>query len=131
MQIANIQEFVEGLRNGYKTRIGSNGISVSGGQRQRILIARAIYKNPDYLFFDEATSALDALNEKTIVEQLNTIYKGKTVLIIAHRLSTVKNADNIVVLHNGKIVEQGNHEQLLAQRGAYFSLVKNQLELGA
>jgi ATP-binding cassette subfamily B protein len=129
--VANIREFITGLPLGYSTKIGQEGLGLSTGQQQRLLIARAVYKNPDYLFFDEATSALDALNEKTIVEQLNTIYKGKTVLIIAHRLSTVKNADNIVVLHNGKIVEQGNHEQLLAQRGAYFSLVKNQLELGA
>lgn len=131
VKVANIREFITGLPLGYSTKIGQEGLGLSTGQQQRLLIARAVYKNPDYLFFDEATSALDALNEKTIVEQLNTIYKGKTVLIIAHRLSTVKNADNIVVLHNGKIVEQGNHEQLLAQRGAYFSLVKNQLELGA
>lgn len=131
VKVANIKDFIAGLPLGYSTKIGQEGLGLSTGQQQRLLIARAVYKNPDYLFFDEATSALDALNEKTIVDQLQSIYKGKTVLIIAHRLSTVKNADNIVVLHQGKIIEQGNHEELLARRGAYFSLVKNQLELGA
>jgi ATP-binding cassette subfamily B protein len=114
----------------YKTKIGVSGIGISSGQRQRILIARAIYKNPDYIFLDEATSALDAENEKVIHDNLQTLFKGKTVVIIAHRLSTVKNADQIVVLENGQIVETGNHEALTKQKGKYFELVKNQLELG-
>lgn len=129
--IANIKEHIESLPLGYNTKIGMEGIGLSTGQKQRILIARAVYKNPDYLFFDEATSALDANNEKVIMNNLNEFFKGKTVLIIAHRLSTVKNADQIIVLDKGKIVELGNHTELTAKRGVYYELVKNQLELGS
>lgn len=128
---ANIHEEIEHLPQGYQTKIGQEGISLSGGQTQRILIARAIYKNPDYLFFDEATSALDANNEKKIQENLQYFFKGKTVVIIAHRLSTVKNADQIIVLEKGKVVEQGDHTYLTNKRGYYYELVKNQLELGS
>ncbi|MDC7997402.1 peptidase domain-containing ABC transporter [Gilvibacter sediminis] len=129
--VANITEFVEELPKRFDTEIGMEGIGLSTGQKQRILIARAVYKNPDYLFFDEATSALDTNNEKTIMENLNRFFENKTVVVIAHRLSTVKNADNIVVLDQGKIIEQGTHKQLVAQRKNYYELVKNQLELGA
>jgi ATP-binding cassette subfamily B protein len=104
-------------------------MGISGGQKQRILIARAVYKNPEFLFFDEATSALDAKNEKIIMENLNEFFKGKTTVIIAHRLSTVQNADQIVVLEGGKIVELGNHQTLIDKQGVYFNLVKNQLQL--
>lgn len=128
--IANIKEHIESLPLGYNTKIGMEGIGLSTGQKQRILIARAVYKNPDYLFFDEATSALDANNEKIIMNNLNQFFQGKTVLIIAHRLSTVKSADQIIVLDKGKIVEFGNHTELTAKRGSYYELVKNQLELG-
>jgi ATP-binding cassette subfamily B protein len=130
VQIANIESFVEALPLGYNTRIGSSGMGLSGGQKQRILIARAIYKNPAYLFFDEATSALDATNESEIMGKLNLFFEKRTVVIVAHRLSTVKNADNIIVLENGSIIEQGNHIELVEKRGAYYQLVKNQLELG-
>ena len=102
----------------------------SQGQRQRILIARAVYKNPEYIFFDEATNALDANNEKVIMENLENFFKGRTVIVVAHRLSTVKNADNIIVLDKGRIIEQGTHESLSRNRGEYYQLVKNQLELG-
>ena len=131
VQIANIKEFIESIPLKYKTKIGAAGNGLSGGQKQRILIARAVYKNPQYIFFDEATSALDAENEKVIHDNLQAFFKGKTVLIIAHRLSTVKNADQIVVLKNGKIVEQGSHERLVANKSEYFNLVKNQLDLGS
>jgi len=127
---ANIKEYIEQLPLGYTTKIGASGIGLSGGQKQRILIARSIYKNPNYLFFDEATSNLDANNEKLIMDNLNKFFKGKTVLVIAHRLSTVKNAGQIIVLENGSIAEVGNHESLTKLRGKYFELVKNQLELG-
>lgn len=130
IRLANIEDYIEGLPLGLNTKIGIEGVGLSTGQKQRILIARAIYKDPDYLFFDEATSALDANNEKIIMENLNTFIKGKTAVIIAHRLSTVKNADQIVVLEQGKIVEQGTHDELVMQRANYFHLVKNQLELG-
>ncbi len=129
-RIANIADYVESLPLGYNTMIGQDGQGLSQGQRQRILIARAVYKDPQFLFFDEATNALDANNERSIVENLNQFYKGKTVVIVAHRLSTIKNADNIVVLEHGKIAEQGNHAELTALKGRYFELVKNQLELG-
>lgn len=132
VKIANIEEMIESFPTGYNTRIGptgTSGITLSGGQIQRTLIARAVYKNPQYLFFDEATSALDANNEKIIMENLNQFFSGKTVVVIAHRLSTVKNADNIVVLDKGKIIEQGTHTDLIKIKGAYFELVKNQLEL--
>ncbi|MDR1654014.1 MAG: peptidase domain-containing ABC transporter [Prevotellaceae bacterium] len=130
-QIAHIDEFIKSMPMGFNTKIGNAGLQLSGGQTQRILIARAVYKNPQYIFLDEATSALDAENEKKIHDSLQTFFKGKTVLIIAHRLSTVKNADNIIVLKNGLIAEQGTHARLVAQQGEYFKLVKNQLELGA
>jgi len=128
--VANIKEHIESLPLGYNTKIGMDGIGLSTGQKQRILIARSVYKNPDYLFFDEATSALDATNEKIIMNNLDQFFEGKTVVVIAHRLSTVKNADQIIVLEKGKIVELGNHTELTALRGSYFELVKNQLELG-
>jgi ATP-binding cassette subfamily B protein len=131
VQIAHLEEFIESLPLKFNTKIGAAGNGISGGQRQRILIARAVYKNPHYIFFDEATSALDAENEKKIHDRLQTFFKGKTVLIIAHRLSTVKNADQIIVLKNGQIAEQGTHAQLVERKGEYFNLVKNQLELGA
>ena len=110
--------------------IGQDGQGISQGQRQRILIARVVYKNPMFVFLDEATNALDANNERTIIENLTNFYKGKTVVVVAHRLSTVRNADNIVVLDKGKIVEVGTHKTLTERRGKYFALVKNQLELG-
>jgi ATP-binding cassette subfamily B protein len=115
---------------GYNTKIGQDGQGVSQGQRQRILIARAVYKNPDFLFFDEATNALDANNERAIVENLSAFYRDKTVIVVAHRLSTVKNADQIVVLDEGKIAEIGSHEELTRKKGKYYELVRNQLELG-
>ncbi|MDR6763872.1 ATP-binding cassette subfamily B protein [Flavobacterium sp. 2755] len=130
VKTANIKEFIEALPLKYNTKIGASGNGISGGQKQRILIARAVYKNPHYIFFDEATSALDAENEKIIHDNLQEFFKGKTVVIIAHRLSTVKNADNIIVLKNGEIVEQGNHSKLVYNKADYFNLVKNQLELG-
>jgi len=130
VKIANIESFIEDLPSGYNTKIGSSGVNVSGGQKQRILIARAVYKNPEYIYFDEATSALDANNEKVIMENLQEFYKGRTVVVVAHRLSTVKNADQIIVLDRGTIIEKGTHEALTAKRGAYYTLVKNQLELG-
>ena len=130
VKIANIEEFIKSLPLGYNTKIGASGNGISGGQKQRILIARAVYKNPHYIFFDEATSALDAENEKIIHDNLQQFFKGKTVLIIAHRLSTVKNADQIIVLKNGEIAEIGNHQQLVQNKADYFNLVKNQLELG-
>ncbi|WP_269517554.1 peptidase domain-containing ABC transporter [Alteromonas sp. BMJM2] len=127
---ANILEEVDRFPQGIQTKIGQEGLGLSGGQKQRILIARAVYKNPEYLFFDEATSALDANNEKAIHANLETFFSGKTVVVIAHRLSTVKNADQILVLDKGKIVERGNHLQLTDKKGYYFNLVRNQLELG-
>ncbi|MFK7002074.1 peptidase domain-containing ABC transporter [Flavobacterium oreochromis] len=130
VKIANIEEFIKSLPLGYNTKIGASGNGISGGQKQRILIARAVYKNPHYIFFDEATSALDAENEKIIHDNLQQFFKGKTVLIIAHRLSTVKNADQIIVLKNGEIAEIGNHRQLVQNKADYYNLVKNQLELG-
>lgn len=130
VKIANIQEFIEHLPLGYNTIVGARGNGVSQGQRQRLLIARAVYKNPDYLFFDEATNALDAKNEKVIMENMNTFFEGRTVVVVAHRLSTVKNADQIVVLEKGELIERGTHEELVNKRGSYYSLVKNQLELG-
>ena len=129
-EIACIHNYVMELPLKYNTKIGRDGVGLSQGQKQRILIARAVYKNPDYIFLDEATNSLDANNERMIVEHLDEFYKGKTVVIVAHRLSTVKNADQIVVLDKGKVVEIGNHETLTAKRGAYYNLVKNQLELG-
>lgn len=129
VETANIREFIEALPLSYHTKIGADGMGLSGGQKQRLFIARAVYKNPDFLFFDEATSALDANNERIIMENLDTFFKGRTVVVIAHRLSTVKNADQIVVMHQGEVIEIGNHNDLLEQRGSYYNLVKNQLEL--
>ena len=129
-EIACIKDYVMALPLKFNTKIGRDGVGLSQGQKQRILIARAVYKNPDYIFLDEATNSLDANNERSIVENLDKFYKGKTVVIVAHRLSTVKNADQIVVIDQGKVVEVGNHESLTAKRGAYYNLVKNQLELG-
>ena len=131
MKIANIRGFVESLPLGFNTKIGANGHGLSGGQKQRLLIARVIYKNPDIVIFDEATNSLDAANEKAIVENLNDFFKGKTVITVAHRLSTVKNADKIIVLDGGKIIEIGDHNSLIASKGTYYNLIKNQLELGA
>ncbi len=130
IKLANIEDFVEKLPLKLKTVIGSEGIGISHGQRQRILIARVIYKNPDYLFFDEATNSLDAENEKIIVKHIDTYFKNKTKIIVAHRLSTVKNADQIIVLDKGEIIENGNHESLIKKKGKYFKLIQNQLELG-
>ncbi|WP_289058379.1 peptidase domain-containing ABC transporter [uncultured Flavobacterium sp.] len=130
VRIASIEDFIESLPLKYNTKIGASGNGISGGQKQRILIARAVYKNPHYIFFDEATSALDAENEKIIHDNLQEFFKDKTVVIIAHRLSTVKSADNIVVLKDGEIVEKGSHSELVYNKGGYFNLVKNQLELG-
>lgn len=129
-EIACIKDYVMALPLKFNTKIGRDGVGLSQGQKQRILIARAVYKNPDYIFLDEATNSLDANNERSIVENLDKFYKGKTVVIVAHRLSTVKNADQIVVIDHGKVVEIGNHESLTTKRGAYYNLVKNQLELG-
>lgn len=129
-KVANIHDFIMKLPLEYNTIIGSEGQNLSQGQRQRILIARAVYKNPDFIFFDEATNSLDANNEKIIVENLQNFYQGKTVVIVAHRLSTVKEADQIIVLDNGKIAEIGTHLTLTNNRGTYYNLVKNQLELG-
>lgn len=127
--VANIKSFIESMPLGYNTKIGTEGIGMSTGQKQRLLIARAVYKNPEMLFFDEATSALDANNEKEIIEKLDNFFKGKTVVIIAHRLSTVMNADQIVVLDKGKIIEKGNHNELIKLKGNYYELVKNQLQI--
>ena len=130
VKTANLENFILDLPLQLNTLIGNDGHGISGGQKQRILIARAVYKNPEFIFFDEATSALDAENEKIVHNNLQEFFRGKTVVIVAHRLSTVKNADNIVVLKNGKIAEQGNHIQLTKSRADYYNLVKNQLELG-
>ena len=129
-ETACIRDFIESLPLKYNTKIGMEGNGLSQGQKQRLLIARAVYKNPDFLFFDEATNALDANNERAIMENLNTFYRGKTVVVVAHRLSTVQNADRIVVLDHGKVAEEGTHRELTARKGAYYTLVKNQLELG-
>ncbi|MCB9033547.1 MAG: peptidase domain-containing ABC transporter [Chitinophagales bacterium] len=129
-KIANILDFIESLPLGFNTKIGGTGLGVSIGQKQRILIARAVYKNPQFLFFDEATSALDANNEKEITNNLEAFFKDKTVVIVAHRLSTVKNADQIIVLDNGTVVEQGTHQELIRNKSHYYNLISNQLELG-
>jgi ATP-binding cassette subfamily B protein len=131
IELANLEDFIESLPLGYDTEIGADGQGLSTGQKQRILIARAAYKNAPVVIFDEATNALDANNEKVIMNNLNEFLQGKTAVIVAHRLSTVKNADNIIVLNNSKIVEQGKHSELITQKGYYYELIKNQLELGA
>lgn len=130
VEIANIKDFIEELPLSYNTKIGNEGMGVSGGQKQRLFIARAVYKSPQYIFFDEATSSLDANNEKVIMENLELFFQGKTAVVIAHRLSTVKHADKIIVLDKGRVVEEGNHIELVASKGEYYKLVKNQLELG-
>ena len=129
-RIANIHDYIMSLPLKYNTLIGRDGVGLSQGQKQRILIARAVYKQPSFIFLDEATNALDAKNERAIVENLDQFYKGRTVVVVAHRLSTVKNAGQIVVLDSGKVVETGNHASLIEKQGAYYNLVKNQLELG-
>jgi len=127
---ANILSFIESLPLGFYTKLGAEGHGLSGGQRQRIAIARAVYRDPEFIFFDEATNSLDANNEKTILENLHRFFRNKTVIVVAHRLSTVKNADKIVVLDKGEIIEEGTHSELTKNKGKYFELVKNQLELG-
>ena len=129
MEIANIKDYVEELPLGYNTKIGMEGVGISTGQKQRLLIARAVYKDPKIIFFDEATSALDAKNERIIMENLNRFFKNRTAVVIAHRLSTVKNANQIVVLDKGRIIEKGTHSELVKLKGSYYTLVKNQLEL--
>ena len=129
-RIANIHDYVMSLPLKYNTLIGRDGVGLSQGQKQRILIARAVYKNPEFIFLDEATNSLDAKNERAIVENLEKFYRGRTVVVVAHRLSTVRNADQIIVLDDGKVVETGNHASLTEQKGVYYNLVKNQLELG-
>ncbi|MBP7274044.1 MAG: peptidase domain-containing ABC transporter, partial [Saprospiraceae bacterium] len=131
VKVANIQSFIDALPLGFNTKIGQEGVGLSQGQRQRLLIARAIYKQPDVIFFDEATNALDSFNEMIVMDNLTQFFTQKTVVIVAHRLSTVKNADNIIVLERGELIEQGTHNELIALKGAYYYLVKNQLELGA
>ena len=130
VKMANVKDFIESLPVGYNTKVGSGGQSLSGGEKQRILIARAVYKQPEFLFIDEGTSSLDAENEKMIIDNLQEFFKGRTVVVVAHRLSTVRHADQIVVLDQGKIVELGRHDELIMKKGSYYNLVKNQLELG-
>ena len=129
VKVANIQSFIEELPLSYNTKIGAEGSGISQGQKQRMLIARAVYKNPDFIFFDEATNALDANNESIIMANLEEFFQGRTVIVVAHRLSTVKNADQIIVMEKGEVVEVGTHATLTYQKGKYFELVKNQLEL--
>lgn len=130
VKVANVESFVENLPLRYNTKIGADGHGLSSGERQRLFIARAVYKDPKYIFFDEATNSLDANNERVIMDNMKCFFKGRTVVVVAHRLSTVKNADVIIVLDNGKIVERGNHNELISQRGSYYNLIKDQLELG-
>jgi len=127
--IANFHDFVEQMPMGYNTKIGETGSGISQGQRQRLLIARSVYKNPAFIFLDEATNALDANNEKTVIENLNRFVSNRTAIIVAHRLSTVKHADQIIVLDNGRVAEIGAHQELLETKGVYYNLIKNQLEL--
>jgi ATP-binding cassette subfamily B protein len=129
LHFANLHEFVQSLPQGAETKIGRDGQGLSGGQKQRILIARAIYKNPEYLFLDEATSALDARNEEVVMDNLREFAGSRTVVVIAHRLSTVRGADQIIVMDQGEIVERGNHRHLVRSKGIYFRLVRNQLQL--
>ena len=130
VRLACADEFIRMLPRGYNTRIGNNGVGLSGGQIQRLLIARAVYHTPEYMFFDEATSSLDATNEKQMMNNLFSFYKGRAVIIIAHRLSTVKNADNIVFMDKGRIIETGTHKELVNLKGSYYNLIKDQLEIG-
>lgn len=129
-KIANIHDYIIGQPLKYNTQIGQDGVGLSQGQKQRILIARAVYKNPDFIFLDETTNALDAKNERAIVKNLDDFYKGRTVVVVSHRLSTVKNANQIIVLDGGTIVEISNHNSLIKNKGVYYNLVKIQLELG-
>jgi ATP-binding cassette subfamily B protein len=129
-EVANIRDFIESLPLGYNTKIGAEGNGISMGQKQRILIARAVYRDPDFIFFDEATNSLDANNEMVILNNLQSFFRGRTVLVVAHRLSTVKSADQIVLLNKGVIAERGTHQELTNLKGEYYTLVKNQLELG-
>lgn len=129
-KIACIDDYVMSLPLRFDTKIGRDGMGLSQGQKQRILIARAVYKHPNFIFLDEATNSLDANNERMIVDNLGSFYKGRTVVIVAHRLSTVKNADQIIVIDNGRVAESGTHETLARRKGLYYRLVKNQLELG-
>jgi ATP-binding cassette, subfamily B, bacterial len=129
--VANILSHIQSMPLQFNTKIGAEGIGLSMGQKQRLLIARAVYKNPDFIFLDEATNSLDANNESAIVNNLEKFIQGKTLVVVAHRLSTVKNADQIVVLNKGIITEKGTHQELIALRGEYYTLVKNQLELGS
>jgi ATP-binding cassette subfamily B protein len=128
--VANLKEFINDLPSGYHTKIGAEGNGISEGQKQRILIARTVYKDPDYIFFDEATNSLDANNEAIIMRRLNEFFKKRTVIVVAHRLSSIRHADQIAVMNDGIVSEIGTHEELVAQRGDYWMLVKNQLELG-
>jgi ATP-binding cassette subfamily B protein len=130
-EIANVRDFIENMPLGYNTKIGAGGNGISMGQKQRILIARAVYRDPALLFFDEATNSLDANNESTILHNLESFFKGRTVIVVAHRLSTVKKADQIIVLNRGSITEKGTHQQLVSLKGEYYTLVKNQLDLGS
>jgi len=127
--MAQLGDFLSNMPQGIHTRIGTQGYGLSQGQKQRILIARAIYKDPEFLFLDEATNALDTINEKAIMEQLDNFLKDRTAIIVAHRLSTVRKADQIIVLHEGQVKEKGTHEELVTQKGYYYELIKNQLEL--
>ena len=129
IKVANLYDFIENLPLGLNTLIGMEGNGISQGQKQRILIARAVYKNPEFIFFDEATNSLDANNESIIMKNLLEFNQGKTVVIVAHRLSTVKHADKIIVLDKGRVIEEGTHQELTLLKGAYYTLVKNQLEL--
>lgn len=129
-EVANVRDFIESMPLGFNTRIGAEGNGLSMGQKQRILIARAVYRNPEFIFFDEATNSLDANNESVILKNLEQFFKNRTVVVVAHRLSTVKNADQIIVLSKGEITERGTHQELITLRGDYYTLVKNQLELG-
>lgn len=129
VEAACLSDYVDGLPLGVETKIGSEGIGVSGGERQRMMIARAVYKNPLYLMLDEATSSLDAENERQITDNLDRLFRGRTRIVIAHRLSTVRSADNIIVLRHGRVVESGTHAELVKRKGYYYELVKNQLEL--
>ncbi|RZK66836.1 MAG: ATP-binding cassette domain-containing protein, partial [Pedobacter sp.] len=129
VNIANIRDFINELPLGLNTKIGAEGNGISQGQKQRILIARAVYKNPKYIFFDEATNALDSKNENIIMSNLQQFFSSRTVVIVAHRLSTVKNADNIIVMDKGIVIEQGTHAELIDFQGEYYQLVANQLAL--
>ena len=129
LRMACLTDYIEQLPQGVSTVIGNAGVALSGGQQQRLLIARAIYRDPEFLFFDEATSMLDTITERRIMDNLATFFRGRTVIVIAHRLSTVQNADQLIVMQSGRVVERGNHQQLVARQGQYFELVRNQLEL--